>query len=79
MQSRSVSDPQLSISADDELRSLPKWLRREDTLRGRVRSVQEPVRPGQMGGALDALVVALGSAVPLREVERLLAPEDPQE
>ncbi|MGH3722338.1 MAG: effector-associated constant component EACC1 [Pseudonocardiaceae bacterium] len=123
VQSRSVSDPQLSISADggDELRSLLDWLRHEDTLRGRVRSVQEPVRPGQMGGVLDALVMALGSdgagavlatsvstwlsqrhtdvtltahdgrtleldarrvrdpAVLLREVERLLTPEAPQE
>ncbi len=63
MQSQSVSDPQLSISAEDGdvLRSLLDWLRHEDTLRGRVRTAQTPVRPGEMGGVLDVLVVALGS------------------
>jgi hypothetical protein len=37
------------------------WLRHEDTLRGRVRTAQTPARPGEMGGVLDALEVALGS------------------
>lgn len=52
MQSQSVSDPLLSISAEDGdvLRSLLDWLRHEDTLRGRVRAAQTPVRPGEMGG-----------------------------
>jgi hypothetical protein len=126
VQSQSVSDPLLSISADDgdELRSLLDWLRHEDTLRGWVRTAQTPVRPGEMGEALQALVVALGSggagavlassvsawlsqprradvtltvtaqngrhlepdarrvrdpAVLLREVERLLRTEDPEQ
>lgn len=63
MQLQSVSDPLLSISADDDevLRSLLDWLRHEDTLRGGVRPVQAPVQPGQMGGVLDTLTVALGS------------------
>lgn len=45
----------------DELRSLQDWLSREDELRGRVRSVHGCLEPGQMGGVLDALVVAAGS------------------
>jgi Effector Associated Constant Component 1 len=63
VQPQSVSDPLLSISADDGdvLRSLLDWLRHEDTLRGRVRTVQTPVRPGEMGALDAALVVALGS------------------
>ncbi|MGB6165719.1 MAG: hypothetical protein WCF33_04685 [Pseudonocardiaceae bacterium] len=63
MQSQCVSDPLLSISADDGdvLRSLLDWLRQEDILRGRVRTVQTPVRPGEMGALDAALVVALGS------------------
>lgn len=63
MQSQSASDPHLSISAEDGdvLRSLLDWLRHEDTLRGRVRAAHAPVRPGEMGGVLDVLMVALGS------------------
>ncbi|MGH3426526.1 MAG: effector-associated constant component EACC1 [Pseudonocardiaceae bacterium] len=63
MQSPSVSDPHLSISAEDGdvLRSLLDWLRHEDALRGRVRTGHAPVRPGEMGGVLEVLEVALGS------------------
>ncbi|MEO7195617.1 MAG: hypothetical protein ABIZ05_12500 [Pseudonocardiaceae bacterium] len=63
MQSPSVSDLHLSISAEDSdaLRSLLEWLRREDALRGRVRTAHAPVRPGEMGGVLGVLEVALGS------------------
>lgn len=63
VQSQSVSDSLLSISADDgdALWSLLDWLRQEDILRGRVRTVQTPVRPGEMGALDAALVVALGS------------------
>lgn len=43
------------------LRSLLDWLGHEDTLRGRVRAVHASVRPGEMGGVLDVLMVALGS------------------
>ncbi|GLX49239.1 MULTISPECIES: effector-associated constant component EACC1 [unclassified Streptomyces] len=48
-------------SSEDELRSLRDWLRHEDGLRGRVRAFQSPLSPGEMGGALDALAVAVGS------------------
>jgi Effector Associated Constant Component 1 len=63
VQSQFVSDSLLSIGADDGdvLRSLLDWLRHEDALRGRVRAAQTPVRPGEMGGVLDVLEVALGS------------------
>ncbi|MGD3111561.1 effector-associated constant component EACC1 [Streptomyces sp. YGL11-2] len=47
--------------AGDQLRSLMDWLRYEDGLRGRVRAVQTPPAPGEMGGALDVLAVAVGS------------------
>ncbi|MGH2844047.1 MAG: effector-associated constant component EACC1 [Solirubrobacteraceae bacterium] len=43
------------------LRSLLEWLRHEDALRGRVCTVHAPVRPGEMGGVLEVLEVALGS------------------
>ncbi|MET9449765.1 effector-associated constant component EACC1 [Streptomyces cinerochromogenes] len=44
----------------DELASLFDWLRREDALRGRVRVEHAPIARGEMGGGLDALVVAIG-------------------
>jgi hypothetical protein len=47
--------------AAHELRSLHDWLRRVDELRGRVEPVRAPVGPGEMGGAGEALVVAVGS------------------
>jgi len=64
VQSQSVSDLLLSVSAEDGgvLRSLLDWLRHEDALRGRVRPAQALVRPGEMGaGVFDALEIALGS------------------
>ncbi|WP_275461663.1 effector-associated constant component EACC1 [Streptomyces noursei] len=47
--------------AADQLPSLMDWLRHEDGLRGRVRAVRSPPAPGEMGGALDVLAVAVGS------------------
>ncbi|SHM52898.1 effector-associated constant component EACC1 [Streptomyces yunnanensis] len=47
--------------AEGQLQSLMDWLRHEDGLRGRVRAVQPPPAPGEMGGALDVLAVAVGS------------------
>ncbi len=44
-----------------ELRSLWAWLRREDELRGLVRPVERPSRPGEMGPVLEALAVAVGT------------------
>lgn len=58
-----MTSHQLRIRTDrgpDELRSLYDWLRHEDALRGRVRPEDGPVAQGEMGGALDALVVAIG-------------------
>lgn len=45
----------------DELRSLVQWLRLEDDLRGRIHPTRRPIEPGQMGGALDAIIVAVSS------------------
>jgi hypothetical protein len=50
-----------SDASDDGLRRLAGWLRDEDDLRGCVRVTTEPVRPGQMGGLTDAVVVAMTS------------------
>ncbi|MEC3981626.1 effector-associated constant component EACC1 [Amycolatopsis sp. H20-H5] len=44
----------------DELSSLLDWLRQEDELRGRVRPLSVTPELGHMGGAGDALTVALG-------------------
>jgi Effector Associated Constant Component 1 len=48
--------------SDEDLRSLAKWLRDEDALRGRVSLAERPVAAGQMGGVLDSVVVVLTSA-----------------
>lgn len=45
---------------DDDLRSIANWLRAEDDLRGRVHLAVRPIEPGQMGGVVDAVSVALG-------------------
>jgi hypothetical protein len=51
-----------SRDQEADLRSLCNWLRQADELRGsRVERVAAPIRPGQMGGVSDALVVALGT------------------
>lgn len=47
--------------AEQHLRALYGWLRREDELRGQVELRNRPIVPGQMGGVLDVLAVALGS------------------
>jgi Effector Associated Constant Component 1 len=57
---------QVSISLDhddsaDQLRALADWLGNENELRGRVTPVEGTLKPGQMGGVLDALTVAIGS------------------
>ncbi|WP_035302986.1 effector-associated constant component EACC1 [Actinokineospora inagensis] len=59
-----MSDPTLTAAIsgdDDELRTLARWLRDEDDLRGHVHLVNHPIHPGHMGGALDAVAVALSS------------------
>ncbi|WP_433712236.1 effector-associated constant component EACC1 [Nocardia sp. CA-084685] len=45
----------------DELRLLLAWLRRDDGLRGRVHAADAAVELGEMGGAIDAIAVAVGS------------------
>lgn len=44
-----------------ELVSLWAWLNDEDELRGRVRRVDKPIGPTELGGVVDVLTVALGS------------------
>jgi hypothetical protein len=54
---------QLTIQGSDveTLLALRDWLAAEDVMRGRLQFRRRPVAAGQMGGALDMLVVALGS------------------
>ncbi len=53
----------VAISGDDEyLRSLARWLRDEDGLRGQVSLTDRPIAAGEMGGVLDAVGVVLDSA-----------------
>jgi hypothetical protein len=48
-----------TVGAGDDFRALGAWLRREGDLRGRVRLVEQPIKPGHMGGTTDALTVAV--------------------
>ena len=50
------------LGDDEELRSLAKWLRDEDGLRGGVSLTDRPIAAGEMGGVLDTVGVVLGSA-----------------
>ncbi|MCA1655914.1 MAG: hypothetical protein LC635_05655 [Pseudonocardiaceae bacterium] len=59
--------------SDEELRRLARWLSDEDELRGRVDLAHEPVRPGQMGGTADAVVVLLTSGTASALVSSLFA------
>jgi hypothetical protein len=47
--------------AGEELRRLGSWLADEEELRGRVQSADAPIRPGEMGSVLDAVVVVVTS------------------
>ncbi|MFB6814179.1 hypothetical protein ACFCV8_06505 [Streptomyces sp. NPDC056347] len=54
----------LTVSGEDDqvhLRSLRDWLTREDLFRGRLSLQGEAPRPGQMGAAVEVLMVAVGS------------------
>jgi hypothetical protein len=44
-----------------ELRSLARWLRAEDEFRGQVSLIEQQVGPGELNGAIDAVVVVLTS------------------
>lgn len=55
----------LRITGEDaasRLRSLHRWLGHEDELRGRVELRNRPIAPGEMGGVVDVLTVAIGSS-----------------
>ena len=49
------------VDSADALVSLNEWLRRTSELRGRVRAVPRVPATGEMGGAIDFLVVAAGA------------------
>jgi hypothetical protein len=58
-----MSTGSVAISGgEDELRSLAKWLRDDDDLRGRASLTDRPIAAGAMGGVLDTVAVVLGSA-----------------
>jgi hypothetical protein len=49
---------------DDRIQDLPSlyaWLQQDDEFRGRVTAVAGKLRPGDMGGDTDTLMVALGA------------------
>ncbi|MFI7526484.1 hypothetical protein [Nocardia salmonicida] len=53
------------VGSDDshrEVTSLREWLGRESLLRGHIHVELEPIRPGEMGGLENILVVAVGSS-----------------
>jgi hypothetical protein len=57
-------DASIRISGGDEDREITglwEWLRGERQLAGHVRAVPSTPAPGQLGGAVDVLTVALGS------------------
>ncbi|MEU4836859.1 effector-associated constant component EACC1 [Nocardia testacea] len=62
-QDKAMGSPliKIRIQDSDALRSLLDWFRHEEELRGAVESVRAPIKPGQMGGALELLAVAVGS------------------
>ncbi|MER6533676.1 effector-associated constant component EACC1 [Streptomyces sp. 900105755] len=62
--SAGVTEVGLTVGGTDagsHLPALRDWLASEDELRGNLRWLRSSPGPGEMGGALDVLVVALGS------------------
>lgn len=52
--------------SDEEVRSLLRWLRDEDDLRGRVNAAEPAIADGGMGGLVDAVVLVLtGGTAPV--------------
>ncbi|WP_405492489.1 hypothetical protein [Nocardia sp. NBC_00511] len=47
--------------SEQQLISLRRWLTAEDEFRGYVRFEEKAMKPGEMGGFADALIVAVGS------------------
>lgn len=50
----------LNVDGPAGFASLADWLRHEVGLRGRIRPVSAPPKPGEMGSVLDVLTVAVG-------------------
>lgn len=51
------------ISAPDgsiDLRALADWFRVDDAFRGRIRLIEEPIRPGHMGGMIEVIAISVG-------------------
>lgn len=51
----------IDVDEVGELATLLEWLRGERGLAGAVREVRLPPGPGELGGAVEVLVVALGA------------------
>ena len=54
----------ISIAIPNEstgLRELGEWFREDDVLRGKISYEEKPIQPGQMGGMVEAIVIAVGS------------------
>jgi Effector Associated Constant Component 1 len=49
----------IRLDAEEEIRRLARWLRDEDELRGRVALANAPIQQGEMGGAVEAVLVTL--------------------
>ncbi|MCG8928343.1 hypothetical protein [Lentzea sp. CC55] len=47
--------------SDDDARALTRWLREEDDLRGSVSLRAAPIAEGEMGGAIETIVVLITS------------------
>jgi len=55
----------INISAPDgsiDLRSLADWFRADETIRGRVSLVEEPIRAGHMGGVVAEIAISVGGS-----------------
>ena len=51
------------ISAPDgsiDLRALADWFRADYAFRSRTRLIEEPIKPGHMGGMIEAIAIAVG-------------------